>query len=76
MALQEWPLPIRGLSKSTIPDNETPGTSAYMRNVRPYDVLEKRLRLGQRPGLKKWCSTQVGDQEQPVVAMCIVTSVV
>lgn len=47
-----------------------------MNNVRPRDVLASRLRGGQRPGLDKWgAGTQIGSAEQPVVAMCIVSSV-
>lgn len=47
-----------------------------MNNVRPRDVLENRLRLGQRPGLDKWSNgTQVGSSEQPVVALTIVASI-
>jgi len=47
-----------------------------MNNVRPYDTLDDRARGGQRPGLDKWGDgDQIGAAEQPVVAMCIVTSV-
>ncbi len=47
-----------------------------MNNVRPIDTLERRLRLGQRPGLDKWgAGTQIGAAEQPVVAMVIVAVV-
>jgi hypothetical protein len=47
-----------------------------MNNVRPIDVLERQLRLGQRPGLDKWgAGTQIGDSEQPICAMTIVAAV-
>jgi hypothetical protein len=69
----EWVLPIRGISKSMIVDKESPTTSGYINNVRPRDVLEKRIRLGQRPGLDKWSTTQVGGAELPVVAMTVVS---
>jgi len=47
-----------------------------MNNMRPYDTLDKRARGGQRPGLVKWGDGDlIGGAEQPVVAMCIVTSV-
>jgi len=72
----ELPNPIQGVSKGVPVDKESPATSGYMSNVRPIDVLEKRIRLGQRPALDKWgAGTQVGAAEQPVVAMCIVASV-
>jgi len=68
--------PIRGVSKGLPVDKEQPITSGYMNNVRPIDTLERRLRLGQRPGLDKWgAGTQIGAAEQPVVAMCIVATV-
>lgn len=47
-----------------------------MNNVRPVDVLEKQLRLGQRPGLDKWgAGVQIGAAEQPVVVIVIVAAV-
>jgi hypothetical protein len=67
--------PIKGVSKGLPVDKEQPTTSGYMNNVRPVDVLEKQLRIGQRPGLSKWSTTQIGAAEQPVVAMCIVAAV-
>ena len=67
--------PIRGVSKGLPVDKEPPVTSGYMNNVRPVDSLERRLRLGQRPGLDKWSTDQIGDSEQPVVAMTIVAAI-
>ena len=68
--------PIRGISKGLPVDKEQPTTSGYMNNVRPIDTLERRLRLGQRPGLDKWgAGVKIGDAEQPVCAMCVVAAV-
>lgn len=68
--------PIRGISKGLPVDKEQPTTSGYMNNVRPIDTLERRLRLGQRPGLDKWgAGVQIGSAENPVVAMCIVAAI-
>lgn len=68
--------PIKGVSKGLPVDKEQPTTSGYMNNVRPVDVLEKQLRLGQRPGLDKWgTGTQIGVAEQPVVACVIVAAI-
>ena len=67
--------PIKGVSKGLPVDKEPPTTSGYMNNVRPVDVLERQLRIGQRPGLDKWSDTQIGAAEQPVVAVCIVAAV-
>jgi len=71
----ELPPPIQGISKGVPVDKESPATSGYMNNVRPVDALERRIRLGQRPPLRKWSTTQIGAAEQPVVAMCIVAAV-
>ena len=74
--MQELIPPIKGVSKGLPVDKEHPTTSGYMNNVRPIDTLERRLRLGQRPGLDKWgAGVQIGAAEQPVVAMCIVAAV-
>ena len=71
----ELPPPIQGISKGVPVDKESPATSGYMNNVRPVDALERRIRLGQRPGLDKWSATQIGAAEQPVVCMCIVAAI-
>lgn len=73
--MQELFPPIKGISKGLPVDKEEVTTSGYMNNVRPTDVLEKRIRLGQRPGLDKWSTNQIGASEQPIVAMCIVAAV-
>jgi hypothetical protein len=69
------PLPIKGISKgltvSVIPSEY----STNMDNVRPRDVLESRIRLGQRPGLAKWSTDRVGADNQPVVEILSVSSV-
>ena len=68
--------PIRGLFKGSLTGHAPELTSEYMNNVRPVDVQEKRVRIGQRPGLDKWGNgTQVGSAEQPIVAVCFVSSV-
>jgi len=48
-----------------------------MNNVRVLGTFAKQIRICQRPGLDKWgAGTQVGAAENPVVAMCTVSSVV
>jgi len=72
----EFPLPIKGVAYGLPVDKVSVATSGYMNNCRPVDTLEKRLRIGQRPGLDKWGNgDQIGAAEQPVVAMCVVSSV-
>jgi len=73
--MQEIPLPLKGLSKGLPVANEEAATSGYMSNVRPRDVLEGRLRLGQRPGLKKAYSQQIGNVAMPVVFIGFITVV-
>ena len=69
--------PLEGIDKGGALCQQSPSTSPDLNNVRPYDVLENRARGGQRPGLDKWgAGTQIGAAEQPVVAMCIVSSVI
>ncbi len=69
--------PIKGLFRGSLTGHAPELTSESMNNVRPVDVQEKRVRIGQRPGLNKWGNgTQVGAAEQPVVAMTFVNSVI
>ncbi len=69
--------PIKGVFRGSLTGHAPELTSESMNNVRPVDVQEKRVRIGQRPGLDKWGNgTQVGAAEQPVVAMCFVSSVI
>ena len=72
---KEFPLPIKGVSYGLPVDKEQPTTSGYMNNVRPFDVLEGRLRLGQRPGLDKAYTQQIVSIAGPIVAICSVTIV-
>ena len=72
----ELPAPIKGISKGFPVDKEDSLHSGYMNNVRPTDVLENKIRLGQRPGLDKWgAGTQVGAAENPIVAFAVVSAV-
>ena len=66
--------PFGGLHKGGLPGDQPQNTSPRLQNVRPY--WKGRLRGGQRPGLVKWgTGTQIGDEEQPVVAICAVSTV-
>ena len=73
--MQKLPLPIKGINRG-ITVSVTPSEySTNMNNVRPRDSLENRIRLGQRPGLTKWSTDQVGGIEQPVVDIISVSSI-
>ena len=76
MNSQSLQLPFRGINKGVAVCVTPSEYSSHMNNIRPTDVLEKRIRLGKRPGLKKWGGEdQIGGSEQPVVAMCVVSSI-
>ena len=67
--------PIRGLHMGSQSSKMLNQTSRDMNNVRP--LFDGRFVGGQRPGLDKWgAGTQVGAAENPVVAMCSVSSIV
>lgn len=69
--------PRQGIDKGRATSEQPQATSPDMNNMRVYDTLGNRSRGGQRPALDKWGSgTKIGDSEQPVVAICIVSSVV
>lgn len=68
--------PFKGIDKGRAAHQQSPETSADMKNMRLFDVLDNRARGGQRPALDKWgAGTQIGAAEQPVVAICTVSSV-
>jgi hypothetical protein len=73
--MAEFLLPIKGVSYGFPIDKSPPATSNYMNNIRAIDVLEKRVRIGQRPGQDKAYSQQVGGAASPVVAIIQITTV-
>jgi len=70
------PLPIKGINKGLTVAVTPQEYTTNINNVRPRDVLQQRVRLGQRPGLAKWSEDQVGGTEQPVVWITSVSSVI
>ncbi len=72
MPLQEIPLPILGVSEALPLDKEKPVNSSHLNNIRPFDTLERRIRLGQRPGQDKKYTLQLGSGS-PVVAIIALT---
>jgi len=74
MANVEFTPPIRGIHRGLPADKPAPNTSEYMDNMRAIGV-GGRILIVQRPGLGKWSTDQVGDEENPVVAMCTVAAV-
>ena len=53
MAVIDFLFPLGGIHKGSALENQPIRTSPHLKNVRPYDVLETRVRGGQRPGLAK-----------------------
>jgi len=74
MANTDMPSPIKGVSESLDPSKQIPLTSGYMNNVRPTDVLERQIRIGQRPGLDKVFDEQIGGAFA-VVAITTITTI-
>ena len=69
-------LPIKGIHLGGSVEQGPAITSGHMSNVRARDVLENKVRIGQRPGLKKWGDGDlVGAALQPVVCIISVSSV-
>jgi hypothetical protein len=71
----EFTFPVKGVSYGFPTDKSPPLTSGYMNNVRAVDVLEKRIRIGQRPGLDKTYAQQIGGVSTPIIAICTITTV-
>lgn len=75
MANVDMTSPIKGVSESLDPSKQIPLTSGYMNNCRATDVLEKQIRMGQRPGLDKVFAQQIGGTTASIVAICVITTV-
>ena len=75
MSLEEIPLPLKGVAESLPLDKSDPVSSPHMNNCRPIDVLEKRIRIGQRGGWDKAYSQQIGGATKPIVELLSITVV-
>lgn len=67
------PAPVLGLHRGLPAAEQPQATSFDLVNVRPYDIMSERIRLGQRPGLTKAYTTQVGG-DHPVLYLVSVTT--
>jgi len=67
--------PVKGIHKGVAASSQPEMTSPDMLNVRPYDVLERKVRGGQRPGQKKWGTGNQILATFPIVAICSATVV-
>ena len=72
--MAELTFPVHGKYVGSPAGKQPAGTSRDLNNVRPW--FDGKAVGGQRPGLDKWgAGTQIGAAEQPVVAMCSVSTV-
>jgi hypothetical protein len=65
-------LPLKGKNTAFAASTQPQFTSPRMNNFRPREVLGKRMRGGQRPGLVKQFNEPLGG---PICAICEVTTV-
>lgn len=74
--MPEFQLPVKGISYGFPVDKSPPLTSGFANNFRAIGVLEKRVRICQRPGQSKvYPDQQIGGAASPVVAIIQVTVV-
>lgn len=69
----KFDIPIKGYSEGVNVIETPTSMSGDMGNVRPIDSLEKKLRIGQRNGMKKEFSTQIAGTASPVVYLGSIT---
>ena len=69
----ELGFPFGGLHEGLALERQPPTTSPQLSNVRAYDVSDERARGGQRPGLVKAYTTQIGG-EYPVLHISTITT--
>lgn len=56
----EIQFPFRGLHQGLAAEKQPPMTTPHAKNIRAFDVEEEKSRGGQRPGLVKAYTTQIG----------------
>lgn len=71
----ELRFPLAGLHQGYSTEAQPELTAFKLQNVRPYDPLSNRARGGQRPGLDKMYSQQIGGAANPIVWMGSITTV-
>ncbi len=72
MAILKLYFPMKGKNTNFAASSQPVFTTPRMLNCRPREVIGKRARGGQRPGMVKAYNENLGG---PVVAMCQVTTV-
>jgi len=69
------PIPIRGYNAGYEAGDLSKEMSINMLNVRPIDSIDRRIRIGQRPGFEKAYSTQIASAAGAVIEIVSVTVV-
>jgi len=69
----ELTFPLKGKNVGAPASKQPPGTSRDLNNVRPF--WDGKAVGGQRPGVSKKFTQQIGGGEAPIVAICSVTVV-
>jgi len=64
-----FPLPLKGYNAGSNINTQPVNTTGDMNNVRPFDSLERKLRLGQRPGMAKVYDEQIASAASPIIAI-------
>ena len=67
--------PFRGFHKGLGAEKQPAGTTPYIQNMRIIDIQDNRFRGGQRGGLQKAYTQQIGGAESPVVWIGSITVV-
>jgi len=67
--------PHKGYHKGSATTQQPVGTSPHLLNARSYDSLDDRARGGKRPAVRKWSTTRVASEANPIVEMVAVTVV-
>ena len=74
---KEISFPLLGVNRGRATSDQPFATVGAMNNMRLFDALGTRARGGQRPGQNGWGAKDlIGANNQPVVAMCVVNSVI
>jgi len=67
--------PSKGYHKGLGAEKQPAGTTPWIQNMRVIDIQDNRFRGGQRGGLQKAYTQQIGGISAPIVALIVVTVV-
>ena len=67
--------PFRGYHKGLGAEKQPANTTPYIQNMRVIDIQDNRFRGGQRPGLQKAYSQQIGGAANPTIWIGFITVV-